>query len=490
MVSIENEDVEKILEIIEEHRKSLTLTSRLDFKDERRQKSSITTDWESVLKDDETNIAQVNTEDTQSNHMHAGFMEYERPLEEFCTGSKYEGSWNTLGFSGYGKYIFPHGPTYEGEFSDGLFHGSGQITYTTGDKQKILSAIFRNGDILEDTVSFQVGVKKLTATNMEYCIMPDRRFNIELSLNPLPAVTDEYLTNAETPRKLYEKTYDVGNGYFDVKRNVIIEDDPEEQQAKILIPKKEHQDWIVAHCRADKDFPVGHQPSLYEFWMAGRTMERVRSGFLVKEDSQSISYRDSTDSEDITVITSEANSTVGSTSLAYDNLAKAISEIKLLLHSVNENICPQDSVSDNVAINYMDSIIDYIQRQYVGLSDSNIMEEHEQSVQDGRSIPSTYPDEDIKEYLKKMSPGGYEETPIKPIKIRSKQVVTRETYQLHSDDDDDDDEPMSDVDFSLEDLDDDLDLLSETIEKVEEDDEAKEDEAEEDDVAGDMNEDG
>lgn len=36
-----------------------------------------------------------------------------RPMQKFLTGSRYIGSWNTLGFSGHGLYRYPHGESLQ-----------------------------------------------------------------------------------------------------------------------------------------------------------------------------------------------------------------------------------------------------------------------------------------------------------------------------------------------------------------------------------------
>lgn len=40
---------------------------------------------------------------------HPGFIEYAKSTTKFCTKSSYEGNYNSVGFAGYGEYIYPHG---------------------------------------------------------------------------------------------------------------------------------------------------------------------------------------------------------------------------------------------------------------------------------------------------------------------------------------------------------------------------------------------
>ena len=50
----------------------------------------------------------------------------------YSTGECYDGSWQHNKRTGWGIYTWPNGQKYEGEWKDDLFHGRGQISYKGG----------------------------------------------------------------------------------------------------------------------------------------------------------------------------------------------------------------------------------------------------------------------------------------------------------------------------------------------------------------------
>ena len=49
-------------------------------------------------------------------------------------GEKYEGEWKNGKYHGQGTLTSPDGSKYEGEWKNGLFHGQGTFTLPTGEK--------------------------------------------------------------------------------------------------------------------------------------------------------------------------------------------------------------------------------------------------------------------------------------------------------------------------------------------------------------------
>ncbi|XP_063826450.1 MORN repeat-containing protein 5-like [Ostrinia nubilalis] len=93
-----------------------------------------------------------------------------RSVKQFPTGSQYEGTWDVLGMSGYGTYIFPNDVIYEGEFYDGMFHGNGELRYPCG---AILRGKWKRGLLTERTLMFADGLE-YSDDDWKYCRMPDR----------------------------------------------------------------------------------------------------------------------------------------------------------------------------------------------------------------------------------------------------------------------------------------------------------------------------
>ncbi|CAG9774084.1 unnamed protein product [Ceutorhynchus assimilis] len=238
------------------------------------------------------------------------------PSKKFCTGSKYLGQWNRLGIAGKGIYRYPHGVIYNGYFNrKGEFHGSGILTYPNGQR---IEGIWKNGRIGEDC-TFVTGAG--VPMNKNYCLMPDRRYQVEIENGMAPA-TQEYLTDENPPaRAVPFECYDLVEGYFDPHFKTVynypkgpkvgpvlsqaslnkrlkssskrIVTSKESLMAQMLasqqtldrckmgnegileprkiswIPSAIQENWIVRNCRKGWDEPTGYRPDLYEEWTKG-----------------------------------------------------------------------------------------------------------------------------------------------------------------------------------------------------------------------------
>ncbi|XP_074030354.1 uncharacterized protein isoform X2 [Leptinotarsa decemlineata] len=140
-----------------------------------------------------------------------GCVRMKKPLQQFCTGSRYLGEWNALGFSGDGIYRYPHGVIYEGEFNkNGLFHGLGTLLYPNGQR---LQGMWKNGRLEEDQ-TYIFACNEVFDENFKYCQQPDRRFHVEIQKDFGP-VGQEFLTADQPTKKLRKGCYDVGLGFYD-----------------------------------------------------------------------------------------------------------------------------------------------------------------------------------------------------------------------------------------------------------------------------------
>ncbi|XP_030767265.1 uncharacterized protein LOC115891015 isoform X2 [Sitophilus oryzae] len=228
-------------------------------------------------------------------------------FENYCTGSSYLGEYNKLGICGKGMYKFPHGVIYDGRFNKkGEFHGSGTLTYPSGQK---VEGFWRNGKLQKNPTNVSADN---TPYRSQYCRMPDRRFQIEVTHDLAPA-PKEFLTNAPNPpRKIPPGSYDTGEGFYDPVKKVMLDYDDlkvsvpmyesesvyEGRESMMLtktlskpisefniVPSSEDNDekrkklrplpiaftlhWVINNCRTAWDTPVGYNPKLYEAWSTG-----------------------------------------------------------------------------------------------------------------------------------------------------------------------------------------------------------------------------
>ncbi|KPI94073.1 MORN repeat-containing protein 5 [Papilio xuthus] len=210
-----------------------------------------------------------------------------RSAKEFPTGSRYEGTWDVLGMSGYGLYTFPNGVIYEGEFEDGMFHGRGELRYPCG---AVLYGKWTRGVLGEKTLAFADGLE-YDEDLWPYCVMPDRRFTIEHNKGLKPA-GESYTTPDQPPREIPKGFYDTGDGFYDPDTKVVYKvDDP---TSIVRYPCEVEQTWILENCRTNPESTVGPREDLYEEWVLPMiyvpTMQSSMSMSMA-----SFSYRYSTD---------------------------------------------------------------------------------------------------------------------------------------------------------------------------------------------------
>ncbi|XP_057661938.1 MORN repeat-containing protein 5-like [Diorhabda carinulata] len=182
-----------------------------------------------------------------------------------CTNSRYRGKVNDLGFTGYGRYVYPHGVIYEGYFKEGEFDGEGVLIYPKGQsvqgmwkKGKLVESIFRTSDGLEYD------------KNKPYLQIPDRTYRDEVRPDGtlrirLPGEISTKKGKADIP----EGAYDTGNGYFRDSTKLIYDLD---HKAKSIVTDIDEK-IIKRHFRKNSDVPVNFLPEIYEFWTSGRQTE-------------------------------------------------------------------------------------------------------------------------------------------------------------------------------------------------------------------------
>ncbi|XP_030758953.1 uncharacterized protein LOC115884495 [Sitophilus oryzae] len=290
----------------------------IDFSNTRKQ-SFLPSQWNEDRQDNTKNIKVIELQDDDDDtflYIEPPTAHITKPLETFCTNSKYLGQWNRLGIAGKGVYRYPHGTIYDGYFNrNGEFHGSGILIYPSGQR---IEGIWKNGRLQSDCSFITEGG---VVMNTEYCKMPDRRFQLELEDDLRPA-GQEYLTKDKRARQIPDGCYDVGEGIYDpyIKTVVrypatarksstvsdallpeldkIFEGDLKRQsffaeirsslpksnellaqllktkkkyEAKTVlwIPNSAQEEWITKNCRAAKELPTKYNPDLYEHWTKG-----------------------------------------------------------------------------------------------------------------------------------------------------------------------------------------------------------------------------
>ncbi|XP_061714081.1 MORN repeat-containing protein 5-like isoform X1 [Cydia pomonella] len=187
-----------------------------------------------------------------------------RAEKTFPTGSSYTGTWDVLGMSGQGTYKLPNGVIYEGEFDDGTFHGRGELRYPCG---AVIYGKWVRGEMVERTLVFPDGLEYAEA-DWPYCMMPDRRFTIEIDDGLEPAGRS-YLTAEQPTREIPPGFYDTGDGFYDPDSKIVFS--AEDLTRMIRKPCAREQKWIMDNCRTNPMRPLGPRPDLYEEWSSPKT---------------------------------------------------------------------------------------------------------------------------------------------------------------------------------------------------------------------------
>ncbi|XP_048485300.1 uncharacterized protein LOC105386116 isoform X2 [Plutella xylostella] len=183
-----------------------------------------------------------------------------RSVQQFPTGSQYEGTWDTLGMSGHGTYTFPNGVIYTGEFDDGEFHGLGELIYPSGVRVR---GRWARGEVIETKLVFADGVEH--EEGWKYCKMPDRRFSVEHQHGLRPAGRS-YLTADQPTRDIPPGCYDTGDGFYDPDIRAVSK--PDDVTSIIRSASQLEHKWITDNCRRNPLPHVGAIPALYEEWSA------------------------------------------------------------------------------------------------------------------------------------------------------------------------------------------------------------------------------
>ncbi|KND00874.1 uncharacterized protein SPPG_03976 [Spizellomyces punctatus DAOM BR117] len=155
-------------------------------------------------------------------------------------GSPFEAEIVNDRIEGKGRYIFPDGNIYVGDFKDGQFHGSGTVHFKDGGKYE---AQWKNGVALSGTYTFKDGLE-YAPEDWSYCTEADRRFYSE-RINGFRPGTPQLTNDPSGPHSIPLNTFDVGEGYFDPKDGVIYD----YEGVPLRVADEEEKEWITRHCR-------------------------------------------------------------------------------------------------------------------------------------------------------------------------------------------------------------------------------------------------
>ncbi|KAA6382015.1 MAG: putative radial spoke head 1 [Streblomastix strix] len=161
------------------------------------------------------------------------------------TGSSFEGmpTHGPIQMEGKGKYTFPNGNVYIGDFEDGMFHGIGTLHIV--EKGKFVGRWDR-GRIVDGKYFFEDGlIAKLD--DWKYCSEGDRRFYSERLFGLNPAGQSKH-TNSGIIASIPQGCFDTGTSYYDPSTGNL------HNYSGVFLRKasQPEADWIVLNCRVQR----------------------------------------------------------------------------------------------------------------------------------------------------------------------------------------------------------------------------------------------
>lgn len=158
-------------------------------------------------------------------------------MEEYITGSKYEGDLVNAKPEGNGVFHFNDGTRYEGEFIRGVFHGKGTIYFPNRGSYK---GTWENGVMIKGKYTYEDGLEH-KETEWDYCKDKDRRYWLE-HLTQLSPGGEEKICSHEKGKNIKSSAdnmlYDSVNGYYSSKTKNIHDFDTHETKRENLNQKE------------------------------------------------------------------------------------------------------------------------------------------------------------------------------------------------------------------------------------------------------------
>jgi hypothetical protein len=130
---------------------------------------------------------------------------------------RYEGETKNGRMEGKGKYHFPNGNVYVGEFLNNAFHGAGTIMFPGSGKYE---AVWTRGVASDGHYTFGDGLA-YDESEWSYCTPGDRRFYSEHKHGISPAGNDQLTNVVDSTRILPRGCYDVVDGYLNPEDGLV-----------------------------------------------------------------------------------------------------------------------------------------------------------------------------------------------------------------------------------------------------------------------------
>ncbi|CRH03890.1 MORN repeat protein, putative [Plasmodium relictum] len=132
-----------------------------------------------------------------------------------------------------GKYVYPNGNIYIGDFRNEKFHGHGILSFKEKGKFK---GIWKNGKIISGQYYFSDGLKY--ENNWKYLIDNPYFYNEQINSN-------EVIYKEEKKNVYLDKIYDIGDGYCNIEEKIVYDFNNNKEIRKV---NEREKNWIRNHC--------------------------------------------------------------------------------------------------------------------------------------------------------------------------------------------------------------------------------------------------